>query len=55
MKSEDRAAKFPVILDNEDWETNAHVHIMKADSLPEPAMLRCFRKLLVGSSNNRQN
>ena len=33
MKSEDRAAKFLAILDNKDWETNAYIRAMKADSL----------------------
>ena len=32
MKSEDRAAEFLAILDK-DWETNAHIRTMKADSL----------------------
>ena len=33
MKSEDRVPKFLAILDNKDWETNAHTRAMKTDSL----------------------
>ena len=50
MKSEDRAAKFLAILDNKDWETNAHIRTMKADSLNLQRIYGCFRKLLVGST-----
>ena len=54
MKSEDRAAKFLAILDNKDWETNAHIPTMKADSL-NLQRLDVFVNFWLGLRNNRQN
>ena len=52
MKSADRAAEFLAILDNKDWETNAHIRTMKAESLGLQRFIRCSRKLL---RKNRQH
>ena len=54
MKSEDRAAKFLAILDNKDWETNAHIRTMKADSL-NLQRLGVFVNFWLDLRNNRQN